>query len=61
MAIYQTRPAMVLVERAGRTRPAFRVPAASGARYQGQDLVFWDARGEASVIWSGLALACRRR
>jgi heat shock protein HslJ/membrane-bound inhibitor of C-type lysozyme len=58
---YQTRSAMVLVERAGRTRPAFRVPAASGARYQGQDLVFWDAHGEGSVIWSGLALACRRR
>ncbi len=43
---YQTQPAMVLVERGGQARPAFRVKAASGARYQGQDLTFWeDARG----------------
>ena len=57
---YQTQPAMVLVERAGQTRPAFRVTAASGARYQGQNLNFWEARGEASVTWSGEDLECKR-
>jgi membrane-bound inhibitor of C-type lysozyme len=40
---YKTTPAMVVVERANRTRPAFQVRAASGARYEGQDLMFWDA------------------
>jgi heat shock protein HslJ/membrane-bound inhibitor of C-type lysozyme len=58
---YQTQPAMVLVERGGLTRPAFRVRAASGAKYEGRDLMFWDARGEASVIWAGVELACKRR
>ena len=57
---YQTQPAMVLVERAGQTRPAFRVTAASGARYQGQNLDFWEARGAASVTWSGQDLECKR-
>jgi heat shock protein HslJ len=58
---YQTQPAMVLVERGGGTRPAFRVTAASGAKYEGQDLMFWEARGEASAIWSGIELTCKRR
>jgi heat shock protein HslJ/membrane-bound inhibitor of C-type lysozyme len=46
---YQTVPAMVLVERGTQTRPAFQVPAASGAKYEGADIIFWDARGEAQV------------
>lgn len=58
---YQTQPALVLVERGGRSRPAFRVIAASGAKYEGPDLMFWDARGEASVVWSGVELKCKRR
>lgn len=58
---YQTQPALVLVERGGRTRPAFQVIAASGAKYEGHDVTFWKARGEASVIRSGVELKCRRR
>jgi heat shock protein HslJ len=57
---YQTQPAMVLVERGGRTRPAFQVVAASGAKYEGDELMFWDARGGASVIWSGVELSCAK-
>jgi putative lipoprotein len=56
---YQTTPAMVLVERGNQTRPAFQVPAASGAKYQGQDLMFWDAHDEALVAWSGAKLNCK--
>ncbi len=56
---YQTVPALVLVERGGQTRPAFQVLSASGAKYEGQDLVFWDAHGEALVTWSGVVLRCR--
>jgi heat shock protein HslJ len=58
---YQTQPAMVLVDHVGQTRPAFHVVAASGAKYEGQDLMFSEARGEASVNWSGVALKCKRR
>jgi len=58
---YQTQPAMVLVEHDGRTRPAFAVPAASGAKYDAKDLMFWETRGEASVIWAGVTLKCQRR
>jgi heat shock protein HslJ/membrane-bound inhibitor of C-type lysozyme len=58
---YKTDPAMVLVERAGRSRPAFQVPAASGAKYEAAGLMFWDARGEALVTWSGVELKCKRR
>lgn len=58
---YQTEPAMVLVEREGKTRPAFAVPSASGAKYSGSDVVFWETRGEASVTWSGVTLKCQRR
>jgi membrane-bound inhibitor of C-type lysozyme len=58
---YQTTPALVLVERGNQTRPAFQVPAASGAKYEGHDLIFWDARGEALVTWSGVELKCKPR
>jgi heat shock protein HslJ/membrane-bound inhibitor of C-type lysozyme len=58
---YKTTPAMVLVERADRARPAFQVLAASGAKYEGQALMFWDAQGEALVSWSGVELKCKRR
>jgi hypothetical protein len=56
---YKTQPAMVLVEREGVTRPAFQVRAASGVRYEGNDVLFWEARGEVSVSWSGVELTCR--
>jgi len=52
---------MVDVERANRTRPEFQVRAASGARYEGQDIMFWDARGEALATWSAVELKCKRR
>lgn len=58
---YKTQPGLVLVERGGQVRPAFGVAAASGARYEGAELLFWEARGEASVTWSGAELACRKR
>jgi heat shock protein HslJ len=56
---YQTRPAMVLVERGNQARPAFQVRAASGVKYEGQDIMFWEARGEVTVNWSGVSLKCK--
>jgi heat shock protein HslJ len=58
---YQTTPALVLVERGNQTRPAFLVPAASGAKYEGQDFLFWEARGEVQVIWSDVEFKCKPR
>jgi heat shock protein HslJ/membrane-bound inhibitor of C-type lysozyme len=57
---YKTEPGMVLVEHEGRARPAFSVRAASGTKYEGQDVMFWEAHGEATVTWSGVDLRCRR-
>ena len=61
VTFYQTEPALALVERAGRTRPAFRVESASGARYEGEELTFWDKGEQAVATWSGMQLACKRR
>lgn len=58
---YETSPAMVLVTRSGQSRPAFAVPAASGARYEGDGIRYWEARGEVSLWWSGAALVCKAK
>ena len=52
---------MVLVERSKETRPAFGVVAASGAKYEGPDVIFWEARGEVSLTWSGAQSTCKPR
>jgi membrane-bound inhibitor of C-type lysozyme len=57
---YATQPGTLFLERAGQSRLAFQVRAASGAKYEGVDLLFWEARGEATVNWSGVALKCKR-
>ena len=51
----------MLVERGGETRGATEVRAASRARYDGPDVMFWDAHGEALVTWSGVDLHCKPR
>jgi membrane-bound inhibitor of C-type lysozyme len=37
---------------------AFVSRSASGARYQAQDLTFWEHQGEATVQWAGDTLTC---
>jgi heat shock protein HslJ len=56
---YHTTPEMVLVERGNQTRPGFQVVAADGAKYEGRDLMFWEARGQAMVTWSDDELKCK--
>ena len=56
---YKTQPAMVLVEIGGVARPAFQVSAASGSRYEGDRVLFWEARGEATVNWMGVESTCK--
>lgn len=58
---YKTTPAMALVEYDNQARPAFQVISADGSRYEGQELLFWEARGQATVTWSGVDLTCKPR
>jgi heat shock protein HslJ len=59
VTFYETQPSMVLLERAGVTRPAFQVKAASGSRYEGDGVLFWEARGEATLNWLGTQSTCK--
>lgn len=59
VTFYGTRPGLALLERDGTVVPAFQVRAASGARYEGAGVSFWEARGEATVRWKGTDLLCR--
>ena len=43
---YETTPPMVLLERSTETNPAFLVRSASGAKYEGNDVMFWEAGGK---------------
>ena len=56
---YQTQPAMVLLERGGVTRAAFQVRAASGTRYEGDGVLFWEAGGQATLNWMGVESVCK--
>ena len=59
VTIYATQPALALLERGGVTRPAFQVKAASGSRYEGDSVLFWEARGEATLNWMGTQSTCK--
>ena len=61
VTFYNTQPAMVLLERGGVARPAFQVKAASGSRYVGESVLFWEARGEATLNWMGSESKCTRK
>jgi heat shock protein HslJ len=61
VTFYQTQPSMVLLERGYVTRPAFQVAAASGSRYEGDGVQFWEARGEAMLNWMGAASTCKMK
>jgi heat shock protein HslJ/membrane-bound inhibitor of C-type lysozyme len=60
VTFYPTQPGLVLLERDGTVRPAFQVRAASGSRYEGDSVSYWEARGEATVTWMGRQLTCKR-
>jgi membrane-bound inhibitor of C-type lysozyme len=58
---YATQPELVMLEHVGLAKPAFQVRAASGAKYEGDGVSFWEARGEATVQWPGSDMTCKRR
>ena len=57
--VYATQPAVAVLERDGVTRLAFQVRAASGVRYEGDGVLFWEARGEATFNWMGTESTCK--
>jgi heat shock protein HslJ len=60
VTFYETRPGMVLLERDGVTRPAFQVRTGSGTRFEGDGVLFREARGEATLQWMGVEWTCTR-
>ena len=38
---------------------AFQVKAASGTRYEGDGVLYWDARGEVTLNWMGAEALCK--
>jgi membrane-bound inhibitor of C-type lysozyme len=54
------QPGLVVLRRGTEMRVAFGVRAASGAKCQGDEVAFWEARNEATVTWSGAEMTCRR-
>jgi uncharacterized protein len=56
---HATEPQSALVERGDRTLLGKIVRAASGAKYEGANLMFWEHQGEALVTWMGAELKCK--
>ena len=53
-----TTPPAAVLDAGDERVVAFVSRSASGARYQAQDLTFWEHRGEATVEWAGDTLTC---
>lgn len=60
---FATEPATAIVERGDSTSLMYSQPAASGAKYQGRNELFWEHQGEAMIRWGYQAeeLHCVRR
>ena len=57
---YKTQPGLAVLQRGSETRVAFAVVSASGAHYVGDEVSFWEAKGEATINWSGKEQRCRK-
>ena len=60
----ETDPPTVVLTPVGRHEGAaqalaFLAPSASGAKYEGANVVFWEHHGEAMLTWFGEELTCR--
>ena len=59
VTFHETEPRSVLVERGDRTLLGTQVRAASGVKYEGANLMFWEHQGEAQVTWMNEELKCK--
>jgi len=58
-AFFDTDPPAARFERGDRTVIGWQVRSGSGAKYEGQNFVFWNKGNEATVTWRGEELACK--
>lgn len=56
---YETEPPTARLERGDTTITAFLRPAASGSKYEGQNVTFWIKGNEAMVEWNSEKLQCK--
>lgn len=56
---HQTEPPSALFERGDRTVFALLARTASGAKYEGANLTFWQKGGDAQVTWMDVELRCQ--
>jgi uncharacterized protein YecT (DUF1311 family) len=55
---FETDPPTARLERGDKTVTAWLVPAASGSKYEGQNVEFWTKGKEATVTWLDAKLKC---
>ena len=58
---FETDPPAARFERGDRTVIGYQVKTASGAKYEGRNLSFWNKGSEAIVTWRGDELRCVAR
>jgi uncharacterized protein len=58
---YHSDPAAVRLSYRGHEMVAFAAPAASGARYTGENLQFWEHQGVARLSWAGTVQECPKK
>jgi len=56
-----TDPPSVVLERGDRSIVAYLARSASGAKYEGANVLFWEKSGEAQVTWFGTGFKCREQ
>jgi uncharacterized protein len=58
---FDTDPPTARLERGDQTVTAWLVPAASGSKYEGQNVELWTKGKDASVTWLGTELKCQSK
>jgi uncharacterized protein len=58
---FETDPPTARIERGDRTVTAWLVPTGSGAKYEGQNVEFWNKGKDAMVTWNGDKMTCTTR
>jgi uncharacterized protein len=59
VTFYPTEPPTLVAERGDRMSLMYASPSASGAKYEGQNEMFWEHQGEASIRWGYQAAEMR--
>ena len=62
VTFYPTEPATLVAERGDSMSLMYQVRSASGAKYEGQNNLFWEHQGEATIRWGygAVEMQCRK-